>query len=144
MCWTRRHNLLYWPMLNFTSRTSSQILSSSYANKGIEPKPEKGKYPSGKYWDKERSNRHSRDRQLIAKDPQERSTKIGWSMSDGVSLGRGKLRLRLALKDGSERLILNLYNVYYLPNSSCNLLSLGLLNDSGIYHNNKNETQYVV
>ena len=71
-------------------------------------------------------------------------TKIGGSTSDGISPGRGKIRLRLALKDGSEGLILNLQNVFYLPNSPCNLLSLGLLNNSGIYHDNENETLYEI
>ena len=34
-----------------------------------------------------------------------------------------------------KRLILNLYNVYYLPNSPCNFVSLGRLNNSGVYNN---------
>lgn len=75
---------------------------------------------------------------------QELPTRIGGSTSDGVSPGRGSIRLRLALKDGSEGLIPNLRNVYYLPNSPCNLVSLGLLNDSGIFHDNENETLYQV
>lgn len=74
----------------------------------------------------------------------ERPTKINGSTSDGISSGRGKIRLGLGLKDGSERLILNLRNVYYLPKSPCNLVSLGLFNDSGIYHENENETLYEV
>lgn len=74
----------------------------------------------------------------------ERPTKIGGSTSDGISPGRGKIQLRLSLKDGSEGLILNFQNVYYLPKSPCNLVSLGLLNDSGIYHDNENETLYEV
>lgn len=72
------------------------------------------------------------------------TTRIGGSTSHGISPGRGKIRLRLALKDGSEGLILNLSNVFYLPNSPCNLLSLGLLNNSGIYHDNENETLYEI
>lgn len=71
-------------------------------------------------------------------------TRIGGSTSDGVSSGRGKIRLRLALKDGSEGLVLNLRNVFYIPNSPCNLVSLGLLNDSGIFHDNENETLYQI
>ena len=71
-------------------------------------------------------------------------TKIDGSTSDGISPGRGKIRLRLVLKDGSEGLILNLQNVLYLPNSPCNLLSLGFLNNSGIYYDNKNETLYEI
>ncbi len=63
------------------------------------------------------------------------------STSDGSSPGRGKIRLRLGLEDDSEGVILNLRNVYYLPSSPCNLVSLGLLNDSGIFHDNRNETR---
>lgn len=48
-------------MLGPTSKTSSQILFSSNANKGIKPKPEKNKYPSRKYQDKERSSKYPRD-----------------------------------------------------------------------------------
>ncbi len=70
--------------------------------------------------------------------------RIGGSTSDGVSPGRGKIRLRLALKDGSEGLVLNLRNVFYIPNSPCNLVSLGLLNDSEIFHDNENETVYQI
>ncbi len=75
---------------------------------------------------------------------QERPTKIGRSTLDGISPGRGKIQLRLGLKNGSEELILNLQNVYYLPKSLYNLVSLGLLNDNGIYYDNKNETLYEV
>ena len=74
----------------------------------------------------------------------EQPTNVGGSTSNGISPGRGKVRLRLSLQDNSEGLILNLRNVYYLPNSPCNLVSLGLLNDSGIYHSNERETLYHV
>lgn len=75
---------------------------------------------------------------------QELPTRIGGSTSDGLSPSRGRIRLRLALKDRSKGLVLNLCNVYYLPNSPCNLVSLGLLNDSGIFHDNENETLYQI
>lgn len=75
---------------------------------------------------------------------QERPTKVGGSTSYGVSPGRGRVRLRLGLEDGSEGLILNLENVYYLPNSPCNLVSLGLLNNSGIFHDNEHQNLYQV
>ena len=52
---------------------------------------------------------------------------------------RDKIWLRLGLEDDSECLILNLYNVYYLLNNLCNLVNLGLFNNSDIYYNNKNE-----
>lgn len=72
------------------------------------------------------------------------STRIGGSTLDRILPDRGKIQLRLTLKDGSKGLILNLYNVFYLPNSPCNLLSLGLLNSSGIYHDNKNKALYKI
>lgn len=72
----------------------------------------------------------------------ERPTGVGGSTSDGVPPGRGKVKIRLALEDGTEGLILNLTNVYFLPNSPSNLVSLGLLNDSVIYHDNENQTLY--
>lgn len=63
-------------------------------------------------------------------------TRVGGSTSNGVSPGRGKVKLRPPLKDGSEGLILNLVDAFYLPNSPCSLVSLGCLDDSGIYYNN--------
>lgn len=71
-------------------------------------------------------------------------TRIGGSTSNGVSPGRGKVKLRLSLKDGSEGLVLNLVDTFYLPNSPCNLVSLARLNNSGIFHNNKDENLYHV
>ena len=72
----------------------------------------------------------------------EKPTRIGGSTADGSSLGKGRIRLRLGLEDGSDGIILILRNVYYLPSSPCNLVSLGLLNDSEIFHDNGNETLY--
>ncbi len=83
------------------------------------------------------------DRALMM-EYRELPTRIGGSTSDGVSSGRRRVRLRLALKDGSKSLILNLQNVYYLPYIPCNLVSLGLLHDSRIFYDNKNETLYQV
>lgn len=74
----------------------------------------------------------------------ERSTNVGGSTSEGISPGRGKVCLRLAQNDGSERVILNLSDVYYLPRSPCNLVSLGRLNNHDIFHNNEHETLYHV
>ena len=75
---------------------------------------------------------------------QERPTKVGGSTSDGMLPGRRKICLRLGLEDNSEGLILNFQNVYYLPNSFYNLVSLGLLNNSGIFYNNKLENLYQI
>lgn len=65
-------------------------------------------------------------------------------MSDRISSGKEKRQQRLGHKDGSEELILNLQNIYYLPKSFYNLVCLGLLNDRGIYHDNKKEMLYKV
>lgn len=70
--------------------------------------------------------------------------KVGRSTSDEVLPGKGKIQLRLRLDDNSEGLILNLHNMYYFPNSLCNLVSLGLLNNSGIYYDNKHKSFYQI
>lgn len=75
---------------------------------------------------------------------QERATIVGGSTADGVSPGRGKIRLHLALEDGSEGVALTVNNVLYMPNSPCNLVSLGRMNNSGIFYNNENKTLYDV
>lgn len=71
-------------------------------------------------------------------------TRIGRSTLDEILSVRGKIRLRLALKDGYKGLILNLSNVFYLPNSLYNLLNLGLFNNSNIYYDNENKTLYKI
>ena len=58
--------------------------------------------------------------------------------------GRGKIWLKLELENDLEGLILNLQNVYYLSNSLYNLVSLGLFNNSGIYHNNAYKNLYQI
>lgn len=79
---------------------------------------------------------------------QEKYTKVGGSIFNGVSPRRAKvhlrLGLRLGLKNDIEGLILNFCNVYYLQNSLCYLISLGLLNNSKIYHNNKQKNHYQI
>ena len=72
----------------------------------------------------------------------ERLTWIGGSTADGMSPGRGKVRLRLSLKDSRERVILDLKNVFLLPQSPSNLVTLGILNNHGILYNNENEMLY--
>lgn len=71
----------------------------------------------------------------------DRPIRIGGSTSEGVSPGRGKVRLRLA-NENKDGVILNLKNVYYLSSSPSNLVSLILLNDHGIYYNNEKEKLY--
>lgn len=68
---------------------------------------------------------------------QEHYAKVGDFIFDRVLLKRSKIQLRLRFKDDSEGLILNFSNVYYLSNSLCNLMSIGLLNNRGIHHDNK-------
>ncbi len=72
----------------------------------------------------------------------EKLTRIEGSTADGVSPGRGTVRIRLALEDRSEGLILNLRNIFYLSNSPYNLVSLGLLNDASVYYDNKRQALY--
>lgn len=72
----------------------------------------------------------------------ENPIKVGGSILDGISPSRGKVKIRLVLKDGIKELILTLTNVFYLLNSPSNLISLGLLNNVGIYYDNKKETLY--
>lgn len=81
------------------------------------------------------------DRHLMI-DYQELLTHIGGSISNGISPGRGKVKLYLSLKDGSKGLVLNLLDTFYLPNSPCNLVSLACLNNSRIFYNNKNKNLY--
>lgn len=50
--------------------------------------------------------------------------------------------MRLALKDGTKSIILNLCNIYYLPNNISNLISLSFLNNVGIYYDNKQQALY--
>ena len=83
------------------------------------------------------------NRSLIT-ESKEQPTSLRGSTSNGVSSGRGKIRLCLGLEDNSEGLVLNLQNMYYLPYSRYNLVSLGLLKDSGIYYNNEREILYHV
>lgn len=72
----------------------------------------------------------------------EKLTRVRRSTTDEISPGRGKVKIWLAKKDGSEDLVLILPNIFYLPNSPLNLVSLSLLNDVGIYHHNKDQTLY--
>lgn len=66
-----------------------------------------------------------------------RSTRVRRSILDGVLPGQETIQTRLALGDGTERVIFNLQNVYYLPNSLSNLISLSFFNDTSIYYDNK-------
>lgn len=80
----------------------------------------------------------------IMTDYHKQPTNVGGSTSEGIFPGRGNVRLRLSQKDGSEGVILNLSDVYFLPHSPCNLVSLGRLNSNYIFYNNENKTLYHV
>ena len=81
------------------------------------------------------------DRSLMT-EYYERPTQIGGSTADGMSPGQGKMHFCVSLKDGREGVILDLKNVFLLPHSSSNLVSLGLLNNHGIFYDNENEMLY--
>ncbi len=71
-----------------------------------------------------------------------RPTRVEGSTVDGVSPRCGTVRIRLALEDRSEKLIFNLRNVFYLPNNPSNLVSLGFLNNVGVYYDNERQALY--
>lgn len=71
-----------------------------------------------------------------------KATQIGGFTSNGVFFERRKVRLWLSQKNGLKKVILNLKDVFYFPSSPSNLISLALLNNSGIFYNNENETLY--
>ena len=71
-----------------------------------------------------------------------RSTKVVGSTSDGILPRYGTVKIRLIKEDGSKTVILNLQNVFYLPNSLLSLISLGLSNNTDIYYVNENQTLY--
>lgn len=79
---------------------------------------------------------------ILMTEYHDKPTRIGGSTADGVSPGRGKVRLCLSLKDDHEGVVLNLNDVFFLPSSPSNVVSLGLLNIHGIFYNNENETLY--
>ena len=81
------------------------------------------------------------DKRLMI-DFTENPTKVGGSTSDGISPSRRKVKIRLVLKDRTEKLGLILISVFYLPNSLSNLVGLGFLNNAGIYYHNKDQTFY--
>lgn len=60
-------------------------------------------------------------------------------ISDGILSGRKIVKIKWALKDSIERLILILINIFYIFHSQSNLISLNLLDDIKIFNNNKNQ-----
>lgn len=69
-------------------------------------------------------------------------TKVGGSISNNISSNRRKFKIRLALKNGTKRLVLTLTNVFYLFYSPSNLISLGFINSVRIFHHNEDQILY--
>lgn len=72
----------------------------------------------------------------------ENLTNVGKSTLDGISPDRRNVKIRFALKNRTKGPSFTLTNVFYLPNSPSNFVSLGLLNNAGIYYHNKDQTLY--
>lgn len=72
----------------------------------------------------------------------EKPIRVGGFTADRVLLGKKKVKIRLAKKDGSEGLILTLINIFYILYSSLDLISFSLLNNVGYYYPNKDQILY--
>lgn len=93
--------------------------------------------PQKNYWLVDSvANIHVYNDRVLMREYQKLPTRIGSSTSNRIFPGRGRIRLRFALKHRSNDLVLNFCNVYYLPNSLSNLIILGLLNDSEFFYDN--------
>ena len=75
-------------------------------------------------------------------DFKENPTKVGGSTSDGIHRAEEKSKSDWHCKMEKKGLVLTLTNVFYLPHSPSNLVSLGLLYDAGIFHHNEDQTLY--
>lgn len=159
-----KHSELHWPryslqqmrskglkgnLQNENSYTSSSTPASTTpmaepnTHKAWQPKILAIKGPRTAFWlvDSAANVYVYNDRNLMTKF-YNKPTQIGGSTSDGVSLGQGKVWLCFSQKNSTEGVILNLKDVFFLPSSPCNLVSLALLNNHKIFYNNKNETFY--
>lgn len=58
---------------------------------------------------------------------------------DNILLGKKKIKIKLIIRDKIEKLVLILTNVFYLINSSSNIVSLDFLNNIIIHHYNKDQ-----
>lgn len=72
----------------------------------------------------------------------EKPIKVEGFIANKVLLGRKKVKIRLGKKNGLKILVLTFTNVFYLPNSPSNLVSLSFFNDTGIYYYNKDQILY--
>lgn len=75
-------------------------------------------------------------------DFEENLSKVRKSTSHSILPNKERVKIRLALEDGTEMIVITLTNVFYFPNSPSNLVSLGLLNNARIFHYNKDQTRY--
>lgn len=69
-------------------------------------------------------------------------TKVAGSISNNISPGIEKIKIRLALNHSIKRLVLTLINVFYLSHNPLNLVSLDLLNNARIFYHNTDQTLY--
>lgn len=60
---------------------------------------------------------------------------VSGSILNKISLKQSIVQIKLVLKDEIKRIIPNFCNIYYLPNSLLNLISLNLLNNVKIISN---------
>lgn len=75
-------------------------------------------------------------------DFEENPIKVGGLISDSISLSREKIKIRLTLKNGIEKLVLALINVFHLSHNPLNVINLGLLNNTRIFYHNKDKMLY--
>lgn len=87
---------------------------------------------------------HVYNNKRLMTEYRELPTRIRESTLNNVFSEQKKVKLCLSLKDRSEGLVLNLVDTFYLLNSPYNLVSLARFNNSGIFHNNKDENFYYV
>lgn len=69
-------------------------------------------------------------------------TRVKGSTANKISPGCGIVQIRLALKNSRKKVILNLWNIFYLLNNLFNLVNLSVLNDTNIFYNNKHHILY--
>lgn len=70
-------------------------------------------------------------------------TNVGISTLEKILPIQGKVWLRLSQKDSSKGIIIfNFFDVYYLPHSFYNLISLDYHNSHNIYYDNENKMLY--
>lgn len=67
---------------------------------------------------------------------------IRGSTADGVLPGHEKVRFYLSLKNGCEKVVLNLNNIFLFSSNCFNFVSLNFLNIHRIFYNNENKMLY--